>query len=273
MTPKKILITGASGLIGRLSWKQLGGSPGKYDLYGFDRTSDLTIHSQWMLRGASIPSDRLTLADISDFQKVSEAVKGMDTVIHLAANPSPFAPWKETQASNIGGSFNVFEASRLAGVRRIIYASSVRVSEGYYTYDEPYRSIHDGNFNNVPEKFRMITPSDPVRPVEAYGASKVFSESLARISTDVYGISCIGLRIGLVSEDDVPSSKHPGIWCSHRDVARIIQLCVDAPETLRNEIFYCISNSSHRWIDTSNLRTLLGFEPQDSEDSRQVMLG
>ncbi|HCE43545.1 MAG TPA: hypothetical protein DET40_08355 [Lentisphaeria bacterium] len=273
MPQKKILITGASGLIGKLSWSLLGSFPEKYDLYGLDCTTDFSFHAWGLYRKVDIPGSRMTISDISDYKKVSEALAGIDTVIQLAANPSPFAPWEETLSANIQGLHNVFEASRIAGVKRIIYASSIRVSEGYCTFEEPYRSIRDGNFKNVPDKFPLVKPSDPVRPIEAYGASKVFGEALARVYSDVFGISCICLRIGLVSADDTPSQKQAGIWCSHKDISKIIQLCVDAPGDLKYETFYCLSDSSHKWIDTSNLRDILGFVPQDSEDSRKVMLG
>ncbi|HBC86892.1 MAG TPA: hypothetical protein DCZ94_08060 [Lentisphaeria bacterium] len=273
MLQKKILITGASGLIGKLAWGHLSSFPGKYDLHGLDCSTDFSDHSWGFHRKTHIPENKFIAADISDYQKVTEAVRGMDTVIQLAANPSPYAKFEDILASNIKGLYNVFEASRAAGVKRIIYASSIRVSEGYYQFVEPYISIKHRNFNHIPEQIPLLSPYDPVRPTELYGASKVFGESVARIYSDIHGISCICLRIGLVSSYDVPSSKQPGIWCSHRDIAKIIQLCVDAPETLMFDVFYCLSGSRFRWIDTSNIRDKLGYVPSDNEDYRKPMLG
>lgn len=273
MLQKKILITGASGLIGKVAWGHLSAFPGKYDLHGLDRTSDFSYHSWGFYKEMHIPEDRFTIADISDYQKVAEAVKGMDTVIQLAANPSPYAADETILNSNIKGLYNVFEASRIAGVKRIVYASSIRVTEGYYQFVEPYLSIRHGNFKHIPEKIPLLSPYDPVRPIELYGASKVFGEALARVYADTHGISCICLRIGLVSSSDSPSPKQPGIWCSHRDIAKIIQLCVDAPETLMFDVFYCLSESRFKWIDTSNIREKLGFVPSDNEEYRKPMLG
>ncbi len=273
MLQKKILITGASGLIGKLTWGYLSSFPGKYDLHGLDRTTDFSYHSWGFYRKVSIPQDRFRIADITDYQKVAESVKGVDTVIQLAANPSPYARTEDLIEANVKGLYNVFEASRAAGVRRIIYASSIRVTEGYYRFEEPYASIKHRNFRHVPEKVPMLSPYDPVWPTEIYGATKSFGEAMARVYSDVHGISCICLRIGLVSSYDVPSSTQPGIWCSHRDISRIIQLCVDAPETLMYDVFYCLSGSRHKWIDTSNIQKKLGYVPVDNEDYRKPMLG
>jgi len=59
---------------------------------------------------------------------VQDAVNGKDVVIHLAADPRPEASWDEILQSNMVGSYNVFEACRVAGVRRLVYASSVMVT-------------------------------------------------------------------------------------------------------------------------------------------------
>jgi len=273
MPQKKILITGTSGLIGKLSWSLLSSSPDKYDLHALDRTEALSRQARGFSGKVVIPENRLTIADIADYGRISEALAGIDTVVHLAANPSPTAAWEDTLSANIRGFYNVFEASRIAGVKRIVYASSIRVSEGYCNYVEPYRSIKDRNFKSVPDKFPLVKPSDPVRPIETYGASKVFGEALARVYSDVFGMSCLGIRIGQVSANNMPSMVQPGIWCSHDDIARIIQLCVDAPEELRYEIFYGLSDSRHGWIDNSKLHDLLGFVPRDNEDSRRAMQG
>ncbi|MFA6294284.1 MAG: NAD(P)-dependent oxidoreductase, partial [Victivallales bacterium] len=184
MSQKKILITGIAGLIGRLSWKQLSRYPEKYDLYGMDRTLERSRSSGNYLEKDSIPPERVTLTDLTDYQKVLQAVTGMDTVIQLAALASPITPWKSLLSSNIDGLYNVFEACREAGVKRIIYASSIRVSQVYCNRIKVHRLIRGRKSREILKNFKMVTHLDPPRPAEAYGVAKLFGEDLARMYSD-----------------------------------------------------------------------------------------
>ena len=56
---------------------------------------------------------------------------GVDTVVHLAANGDEFAPWEELIGPNLDALANVFHAAALAGVERIIFASSNHVMGDY----------------------------------------------------------------------------------------------------------------------------------------------
>ena len=81
--------------------------------------------------------------------------------------------------ANIVGTYNVFESARLAGVRKIIFASTNHVM-GMYDRDRQWPVYAD----------------QPVRPDSLYGVSKAFGESLGRHFADEYGISVVSLRIG-----------------------------------------------------------------------------
>lgn len=269
---KKILITGVTGLIGRLAWKQFGKYPEKYDLYGMDRTLECSNSAGTYLEKDNIPPEKITVCELTDYQKVLQSVSGMDTVIQLAALPNPMAPWKSILSSNIDGLHNVFEACREAGVKRIIYASSIRVSQGYYNDIRLHTLIRSRKSKEIIKNIRLINHLDLPRPEEPYGAAKLFGEGLARMYSDVHGISCICIRFGAVNGNDLPF-KESGIWCSHRDASKIIELCVKAPKNLKFDIFYAVSKSRFQWIDSEHIKEVLGFESIDCENDRVPMIG
>ncbi len=89
----------------------------------------------------------------------------------------PIALWKDLLEANIIGTYNVFVAAKAAGVRRVIYASSIHAVSGY------------------PADVQVKT-TEPVNPGDIYGVSKCFGEALARYMAEKEGVSAIALRIG-----------------------------------------------------------------------------
>lgn len=260
---KKVLITGAYGLVGNVAYRRLASCPDRYDVYGMTRRRAASAR----LPAADlqpIPEDRLRVAELTDFAAVQEAVAGMDVVVHLAATPDPASSWERVHASNIVGSYHVFEACRLAGVARVVYASTVMVIFGYES-EEPYRSLLMGRFEAVaPADLRPIRPDQPPRPRELYAASKVWGEGLAYMYAHRHGLSCLALRIGWVlAEDRVPARWGESVYCSQRDIAQIIERCVAAPDSLRFGVFFGLSDNRYNLADISNARELLGYAPQD----------
>ena len=265
MPPRRVLVTGVYGLIPGAIYEHLIRSPDTYETYALARRrypSDRSPDG----RVLDIPNDKFHLADLSDMQAVQNAVNGMDTVVQMAADPRPEASWDNILNSNVIGAYNVFEACRIAGVRRIVYASSIMTNWGYQA-DEPYKAIRECRFDDVPDPIPIVTHKHPTRPTEPYSASKVWGEALARIYSNVHGISCISLRIGAVNAEDRPASAElSAVWCSQRDVVKITERCINAPEDLRFDIFYSISNNRYCWVDMDHAREILGFVPQDSAE-------
>ncbi len=263
MSRKKVLVTGAYGLIGNVIYTRLSRNPDKYDVYGLSRRS---LPSDRIPTSAvfSIPEDKFHLADLSDFEAIQKAVADMDVVVHMAADPSGSSGWESILASNITGAYHVFEACRLAGVKRIISASSIQVISGYRR-DEPYRSVFshhsDGmSATNVPP----ITHEQPARPTNLYACSKVWGEALAHTYANRHGMSCLCLRIGWVrAEDKPPNGSGKAQWCSQRDIAQLVERCVNAPESLRFDIFFGVSDNEFQMADIDHAREVLGYEPQD----------
>lgn len=246
---KKVLITGMSGLIGGVLKERLL-QAGDYELTALNR------------RG--VEGVRTVRADISDLESISPAFEGQDTVVHLAAYLGS-QDWEGQHASNVLGTYNVFEAARRAGVKRVIFASSGNAIRGFERIP-PYSDIAAGNYDEVRPDFRRLTHHD-VRPEALYGAAKVWGEALARHFSDDYGMSMICVRIGSVTQGDRPRTmRENAIYLSQRDVATHLKACIDAPGDLKFDVFFAVSNNKWNYRDLTHPKEVLGWEPEDSAD-------
>ena len=264
MAPKKVLITGVSGLVGGAIYLRLAERPDLYDLYGFSRRR---VSSERVPEGQvlDMADDKFFVGTVEDMEAVQRAVQGMDVVIHMAAT---WHDWEGILQHNLIGAYNIFEASSQAGVGRVIAASTIQVSDGNRQF-EPYRSIANAEYDKVPEQFDKLTVETAAGPTNLYSASKVWAESLARTYATKNDMSCICIRIGwVVAEDRPPNAKAIDIWCSQRDIAQLAQCCVDAPDDVRFDIFYGMSNNKRLWVDIENARKKVGFAPQDRGEER-----
>ena len=158
----------------------------------------------------------------------------------------------------------MFEAARRAGVRRVIYASTIQVSTGWALNVEPYKSIRDGQLENVPESFEPLKTSEVAWPVNLYASSKVFGETLARMYSSTTDLSCICLRIGAVNSMDEKLEHLIHISCTQNDIARLTECCIQAPDTLKFDIYYGMSNNKYLWPDIKNAARNVGYEPEDT---------
>ncbi|MCS7059763.1 MAG: NAD(P)-dependent oxidoreductase [Anaerolineae bacterium] len=264
----KVLVTGATGLVGNIVYARLAAQPERYDVYASARRARPSARAETMAY-TDIPSERLRLADLTDFDAMRRAVEGMDVVVHMAAEPNVDAPWENVLHSNIIGSYHLFEASRLAGVKRVIYASTNMVVFGYLR-DEPYRSslMHSPE-HITPQDFPPVRHDQPPWPTSLYACSKIFGESLARMYATLHNLSCICLRIGWVTADDqLPTPWARLLWCSQRDIAQLVERCINAPDSLRFDIFFGQSNNRYNLVDIQHARDVLGYAPQDSAEDR-----
>jgi uronate dehydrogenase len=251
MPEKKVLVTGMSGLIGQIARKHL---EGRYTLTALNRgpVAGVVCHQ----------------ADIADLRAIEPAFEGQDVVLHLAAKAGGASDtWEQLHGPNIIGVYNVFEAARRAGVKRVIYASSGATVMGWER-EEPYKAIAENRLEDVPEKWRMIDHESPTRPGNLYGCSKIWGEALARHYSDTFGMSVICLRIGAVRPDDRPAAPRMfSIWCSHRDIAQMIEKCIEAPDEVRFDTFYVVSNNKWSYRDVSHARAVVGYDPQDTAEA------
>ena len=232
---RKVLITGAAGYIGtflRRAWED------KYDLVLTD------------FKDIPEPGDAdVIVGDIQDIETMRKACEGVDTVVHLAANANYNADF-DTQVlpKNIIGTHSVFQAASDAGVKRIIFASSIHAVGGYPP--------------DVQVKWDM-----PVRPCCEYGASKCYGEALGRYFADQKELSFIAIRIGGVhghqTEKPHAGSNSMDILISEEDLTQLITKCIEAPESIKFEIFHGLSDNRYKRLDISNAREVLDYDPQD----------
>lgn len=274
MGQTRVLVTGVFGLIAGEVYVRLQEQPERYQVHGMARRRRPSERAP-RSRSLSVPDERFVLSDLSDLDLLVRAFQGIDVVVHMAADPRHDAGWESIVASNITGARNVFEAAHRAGVRRVVYASSVMVSWGYQE-EEPYRSIAECRLDPSQESaIPVVTHEWPVRPTGLYPASKVWGEALGRYYADIHGLSVVCVRIGWVNAEDNPWTQ-PGmapIWCSQRDVVQLTERAINAAHDLRFDIFYAVSNNTFRWVDIRHAREMLGYIPQDSAQDRAAQGG
>ena len=248
MTDKlRVLVTGAAGQIGGIIRDKLGY---RYDLAGLD-----VVDCGWETSFA---------ADIADLDAIRPAFEGVDAVVHLGADPSPQAVWESVLPNNIVGARNVYEAARLAGARRVVFASTNHVVGFYPLKEDPYKAIYDGRLGEVRRPFRMLDDKDS-RPDSLYGVSKSFGEALGSYYHDQFGLSVISLRIGWVMTPDDPAFEPAALslWLSHRDAAQLVQKAIEAPRSAGFAIVYGMSRNALRIWDIESGEREIGFAPQD----------
>ncbi len=228
---KTILLTGAAGGVGAFLRKEFRG---RYRL----RLSDIVALDDCG------PQEEFIGADLGDLPAIRNAVAGVDGIIHLGGF-SVEGDWDTILSANIIGTYNLFEAARIEGVKRIVFASSNHAM-GFYGRDQTV------DHNHYP------------RPDSRYGLSKVFGEALGSLYADKYGAEVMNIRIGNVAEEPL-DVRRLAIWISPRDLAQLVSIGLEHPD-IRFEIVYGMSDNERAWWDNSNARRL-GYAPRDrSED-------
>lgn len=223
---KRVLLTGAAGGIGTVLRKKLMG------VYPELRLSDIA-EPKGLGRG-----EKFLKADLSDMAQVEKVVKGVDGIIHLGG-VSIEKPWEMIHQANIVGCYNLFEAARRHGVKRVVFASSNH-AVGFY------------------RRNRRIGTEAPVRPDSRYGVSKAFGEALAALYADKYGLRVLCIRIGNVT-DKPADLRRLSIWISPDDLVQLIRIGLEHP-SLGYEIVYGASDNARSWWDNA-AAFRLGYKP------------
>ncbi len=190
--------------------------------------------------------DEFFEVDIRDTEKVKAACEGVRAVIHLAAVSDEDDFRSKLLPMNIEGVYSVFEAARLAGVPKVIFASTGQTV------------LHYG-------RGQWVTPDMPARPWTIYACTKLFGEALARYYVDHHAMSMICIRLCWFQGYDSPLLGRPDAllqeWCSPGDFAQLLTRAIESD--LRFGTFFGVSNNTGRYWDISNAQELLGYEPQD----------
>ena len=232
----RVLLTGPSGRIGP---HLVGPFQEKYDL----RLFDLQRNDSPAIR----PNVEQFVGNLTDIAALQAAMEGVEVVAHLAAT-SDEAPFIEQLVpNNVIGMFNVLEAARECGVRRVVFASSIQAFG---------RALHG---DNGPVETNVNHPNS------LYGVTKIMGEQMGQWFHDKHGLEFVALRLGWVEPDEKMRQSSGGIrniWLSMRDAARLFICAIDAPDIG----FAIVNGTSKTGIERMSLRSareILGYEPQD----------
>ena len=228
---RRLLLTGAAGGLGRVLRPRLKACCDTL------RVSDVAE------LGAAAAGEEVRPAKLQDKAAVLALLEEVDAVVHLGgvSVEGPFEPILE---ANIVGVFHLYEAARIQGVKRIVFASSNHVT-GFY------------------KQSQTIDASMPVRPDGNYGVSKAFGENLAQFYFDRYGLETVSLRIG--SSFAEPADRRMlATYLSFDDLERLVVASLTAP-VVGHSIIYGMSDNSLTWWDNTPARHI-GYRPQDSSE-------
>jgi UDP-glucose 4-epimerase len=235
---RRVLVTGAAGNIGSYFAEH---SHSKFDLVLLERDAG-KMREKGLERFGE-----LVEGDISELETLKAHFAGVDTVVHLAADPSPSAAWDTVLNVNITGTYNTYVAAKAAGCRRVIYASSIHAVSGYSADVQ-------------------VKTSEPVNPRDLYGVSKCFGEAMGRYMAEQEGLSVIALRIGafqpVEKAEEEGSLSMIDAFVSWRDLNQLIEKCIEV-ENVKFAVLHGLSNNRFKRLDISDARELVGYEPQD----------
>ena len=154
MNFKRVLVTGAAGLLGRSIVEELRG---RYEASGFD------------LKAGNAQID-WHLGSLTDAEAVAAAVKGKDAIVHAAAIPNIWSGGGEKiMQVNVVGLYLLLAAAEEAGVKRVVLCSSDSVV-GF--------TVREGALR--PPEYLPIDVDHPLNPTDAYGLSKLLGEEVGR---------------------------------------------------------------------------------------------
>ncbi|MFS0725807.1 NAD-dependent epimerase/dehydratase family protein [Paenibacillus sp. 1P07SE] len=230
MERRKVLVTGAAGRVGGAIAAGLR-EMDRYDIIGTDLQAD--------------EQEGIEALDVTDADRWRELTRGVDTVIHnsWAKDNEDFLGM--VLPVNVTGAYHLYEAARINGVRRVIFASSNHAM-GFYRVGEEAEA------------------DAPYRPDSLYGLSKCYIELLGRYYSDKYDVSSINIRIGNFPGDDRPHSERSlHIWISERDLVKLAACCVEADNSHRFLSLYGTSANTDNYYDIGYLAGLIGYRPQD----------
>lgn len=226
-----VFITGASGRIGTCLRQRL--KPAGYRV----RSTDILEPADGDLEG-------FVRTDLADQDAMAEAMSGARAVIHLGGHPREI-DWPVIERLNFTGTYNALAAARRAGVKTVIYASSV-------------------HFSGLSPADVTLSPTLEPRPTGLYGASKVFGEGLLRAQAEAFGLTAFAWRI-CAFRPAPECARDLRLWLSPDDAARAVDRCLRWEEPGFN-ILWGVSGNRRAAVDDPVARRI-GYTPQDDAET------
>jgi nucleoside-diphosphate-sugar epimerase len=174
----KVVVTGATGKAGRAIVGDLVDNG--HDVVGVDLLPPSLI------------------VDLTELGQALECLAGADAVVHMAAIPSSGIRTEETTfRTNMLSTYNVFEAARLLGLGRVVWASSETIFGLPFEREQP--------------AYAPLDEESPPYPESSYALSKLLSEEMARQYHRWSGIPFVGLRFSNIMEPE-EYARFPSFW-------------------------------------------------------------
>ena len=238
MLYRKVLLTGAAGMLGTTLRKALAPRVAHLRSTDIAPLADPTENEEFMQ------------ADLGDPGAIGPLVAGMEAIVH-SGGVSKDEAFEPVARANINGFQALYEAARLAGVKRVVFASSVH-AVGYYPQIE------------------VIDARAPTRPDSFYGVSKVFGEAIAQLYWDKHGMETVSIRIGTC--EPIPSNRrHLRTWLSFGDLHQLVERSLTVPRVGHTIIFGTSDNPERFWVN--RYAGPLGYCPTDTADAyREAIL-
>ena len=244
---KRLLITGASGYIGK-AFIQAYGPQYKLRLFG------------------RIPvggDNEFRQGDIRNLADVDKATQNIDCIVHLAAVTTDGIDITDLAyfENNTVGTLNVLEAAARNKVGKVVYGSSV-CAVGFRATS------------------KLITETDNCKPSDGmYGYSKYLSERLCEYYAKKHGISIICLRTAMVVPQHellLPKNSFTSRWLGAvhiEDVIEAYQLAVES-EGIRFDVLHIAADSPCSKFDITMAKNILGYRPKHNfiEHTRKGLL-
>lgn len=233
----RILLTGAGGMLGNVLRQKLNGWVPNL------RVSDISD------LGVAAVGEEVIHGDLANMDDVTKLVDGCDGIIHLGG-VSTENTFDNIIDANIRGTYNIYEAARKAGVKRILFASS----------------NHTIGFHDRETK---LDQQSPLRPDSIYGLSKCFGENLAQYYFDKFGIETVSARIGSCFAE--PKNRRMlATWLSYDDFERMVKAVFNAPR-VGCTFLYGASNNKEQWWDNSHA-SFIGWHPEDDTEAYRAKI-
>lgn len=234
---KTILLTGASGALGRMLARHLSALGHQL------RLTDIVPFPDPLPAGAAFVQ-----ADLADGVHILRLAEGCSTILHFGG-VSVDRPFEEIVDPNIRGLYHVYEAARRERAR-VVFASS----------------NHAIGFH---ERSSRLDDTCQPRPDSFYGLSKVFGEMIGRLYWDKHGVESVFVRIGSSLPEPV-DARMLATWLSYNDLAAMMDRAISAESVGCIVVWGASANSRSFWGGDG--RDVIGWAPKDSADAFAAQL-
>lgn len=239
---KPVLLTGASGNLGRMLARELAARG--YTL----RLTDLTPYPDEVPDGATF-----TKADLNDGVTLLTLAEGCQAILHFGG-ASTDQPFEVVLGPNLRGLYHIYEAARREGAR-VLFASS----------------NHAIGFHERPQGNQAkLEAGCEFRPDSFYGLSKAYGELMGRLYWDKHGVENLNVRIGSSFPEPV-DARMLATWLSFGDLARLCAAFIEAPKVGHAVVWGASNNAASFW--GGDHRDRIGWQPEDSADAFAEKVG